>query len=584
MSRQVTSRWELTGVLVAQAAVHIGGLDAGPAQLVQARDGAGRPLLPGTALAGVIRSALRGAGNPDSALWGLPSDSDGDGGQASWVRIDDAPALDSPHVEVRDHVSIDRFHGAAAKGHLFSREVLAAGTRFAFRMVVDAPADGDAAAARTLVEAVAAQLRGPGIGVGAATTRGLGLVRLTDAVLRKSDLATRAGMLAALRTGGEPVDLPTADPDQVPAGVLRIVVPWRPHGPLAVQVSSDGDVVSAFPLTGRNKAGIHLELPGSSIKGVLRSHAERITRTVTGKSASEDFLDQMRADGLGSVAALFGTAAARDSSDRDLPTGRRGALQVATCISRATLPAAQWDAVRLLQQRLGDSAGGGGGAETGKKPDNRRSRRPKKHPQAAGSTTNAASMDGAEQEVDVHRAALGRLQLAVDELNRGVKGIKFMIAHHVAVDRWTGGAADALLFATLEPHATDDKAGKADKAWHPITLDLRVNELGPAPSEPGTESEQDGQFAPPPEQLAALALLLLVLRDLCDGWLGFGHGTTRGAGGVRVDADQVCFTAGSMTGWFSCLDGRSLAQVLADQELTESLTTAWLATAEGAQV
>ncbi|WJK36816.1 RAMP superfamily CRISPR-associated protein [Solwaraspora sp. WMMA2065] len=574
MSRQVAIRWELTGVLVAKAAVHIGGLDAGPAQLVQARDGAGRPLLPGTALAGVIRSALRGAGSPDSALWGLPSDSDGDGGQASWVRVDDAPALDGPHVEVRDHVSIDRFHGAAAKGHLFSREVLAAGTRFDFRMVVDAPADGDAAA-QALVEAVAAQLRGPGISVGAATTRGLGLVRLTDAVRRKSDLATQAGMLAALRTGGEPVGLPPADPDQVPAGVLRIVVPWRPHGPLAVQVSSDGDVVSAFPLTGRDGADIHLELPGSSIKGVLRSHAERITRTVTGKSAPEDFLDQMRADGLGSVAALFGTAAARDSSDRDQPTGRRGALQVTTCTSRATLPAAQWDAVRMLQQRLGDSAGGG--VEIGKKPDNRRSRQRKKNqPQAAGNTANTASKDGTQQEADVHRVALGRLQLAVDELNRGVKGIKFMIAHHVAVDRWTGGAADALLFATLEPHTTDDKA------WHPITLDLRVNELGPAPSKPDPESDKDGQCAPPPEQLAALALLLLVLRDLRDGWLGFGHGTARGAGGVRVDADKVRFTAGSMTGWFSCLDGRSLAQVLADQELTASLTTAWLATTEGA--
>ncbi|MFV2124710.1 RAMP superfamily CRISPR-associated protein [Micromonospora sp. LOL_013] len=575
MSRQVAIRWELTGVLVAKAAVHIGGLDAGPAQLVQARDGAGRPLLPGTALAGVIRSALRGAGSPDSVLWGLPSDADGDGGQASWVRVDDAPALDSPHVEVRDHVSIDRFHGAAAKGHLFSREVLAAGTRFAFRMVVDAPADGDAAAAQTLVEAVAAQLRGPGISVGAATTRGLGLVRLTDAVRRKSDLATQAGMLAALRTGGEPVGLPPADPDQVPAGVLRIVVPWRPHGPLAVQVSSDGDVVSAFPLTGRDGAGIHLELPGSSIKGVLRSHAERITRTVTGKSAPEDFLDQMRADGLDSVAALFGTAAARDSRDRDQPTGRRGALQVATCTSEATLPAAQWNAVRLLQQRLGDGAGGG--VEIGKKPDNRRSRRrrEKDKPQAAGDTANTAGKDGTEREADVHRVALGRLQLAVDELNRGVKDIKFMIAHHVAVDRWTGGAADALLFATLEPHAT------GDKAWQPITLDLRVNELGPAPSKPDPGSEQDGRCAPP-EQLAALALLLLVLRDLCDGWLGFGHGTTRGAGGVRVDADKVRFTAGSMTGWFSCLDGRSLAQVLADQELTASLTTAWLATTEGA--
>ncbi|MEU7616635.1 RAMP superfamily CRISPR-associated protein [Micromonospora rifamycinica] len=547
MSRRVSSRWELTGTLVAQAPLHVGGLDVGPAQLVQARDGAGRPLLPGTSLAGVIRSALRAQGLPDYRLWGLPPRDSGDDGEASWVRVDDAPAVGAPQVELRDHVSIDRVHGVAARGHLFSREVLPAGTRFAFRMVVDAPENMDADTAEELVHAVAARLRGPGISVGAAVTRGLGLVRLQDAVLRKSRLSTRAGVVAALRVGGEPVELPAADRDEVPAGVLRIVVPWRPRGPLAVQVSSDGDVVSAFPLTGRDGAGGHrLELPGSSIKGVLRSHAERITRTVTGAAAPVTFLDQMRADGLGPVAALFGTAAARDSDNRDLPAGQRGALQVATCVSSAAMPAAQWDAVRLLQQRLSETTGHAGRRADG-----------------------GQNADGgpAPRKADEQRAALGRLQHAVDDLNGTVRGIRFTIAHHVAVDRWTGGAAEALLFATVEPHDT------SGKAWQPIVLDLAVDQLDRDPTKPGADADDDRR--------AALALLLLVLRDLCDGWLGFGHGTTRGAGAVRVDATAVTFRAGHRTGWFGVLDDRSLADVLADEELTAPLTAAWLATTTG---
>ena len=543
MSRPVTSRWELTGTLVAQAPVHIGGLDTGPAQLVQARDGAGRPLLPGTALAGVIRSTLRAAGAPDYLLWGLAPKPDGTGGAASWVRIDDAPAVGKPQVELRDHVSIDRVHGVAAKGHLFSREVLPAGTRFEFRMVVDAPTDDSTSKAEKLARTVAARLCGPGISVGAATTRGLGLVRLEDAVLRVSDLATRAGMLAALCSGGREVELAEADPGAVPPGTLRISVPWRPHGPLAVQVSADGDVVSAFPLTGRNGDRTHLELPGSSIKGVLRSHAERITRTVTGATAPKKFLDQMRADGLGPVAALFGTAAARDSKDRDLPAGRRGALQVATCVSNAALPTAQWDAVRLLQRRLDETV-----------------------------HQNAHGPDGGnppERTTDQVRAALGTLQRAVDELNATVDGIQFTIAHHVAVDRWTGGAADALLFATLEPHAT------TVDAWQPITLDLAVDQLDQDPTTTGPGADDDRR--------AALALLLLVLRDLCDGWLGFGHGTTRGAGGVRVDPNRVRFQADARSGWCRRLDGRSLAEVLADDEVTKPLMTAWLAATTGGQ-
>ncbi|WFE21041.1 RAMP superfamily CRISPR-associated protein [Solwaraspora sp. WMMD937] len=551
MSRRVTSRWELTGTLVAQAPLHIGGLDVGPAQLVQARDGADRPLLPGTTLAGVIRSALQAEGVPDYQLWGLPPDRDGAGGEASWVRVDDAPAIDEPQVELRDHVSIDRVHGVAAKGHLFSREVLPAGTRFAFRMVVDAPESIDADEAEQLVHAIAARLRGPGISVGAAVTRGLGLVRLADAELQESMLATRAGMIAALRSGGKPADLPDADPDEVPAGVLRVVVPWRPHGPLAVQVSSDGDVVSAFPLTGRDGAGGHrLELPGSSIKGVLRSHAERITRTVTGAEVREKFLAQMRADGLGPVAALFGTAAARDSGDRDLPAGRRGALQVATCVSATALPAAQWDAVRLLQQRLSETADHSG-QDRGED----------------GVEGGTGGDDPAPPKVSDQRAALSRLQLAVDDLNEAVDGIRFTIAHHVAVDRWTGGAADALLFATVEAHTT------GPDAWQPIILDLAVDQLDQDPTTAGPGADDDRR--------AALALLLLVLRDLCDGWLGFGHGTTRGAGGVRVDPEAVTFRAGHRTGWFHALGNRSLADVLADEELTASLTTAWLTATTG---
>ncbi|MFV2086986.1 RAMP superfamily CRISPR-associated protein [Micromonospora sp. LOL_021] len=551
MSRRVIRRWELTGSLMTQAPLHIGGLDAGPAQLVQARDGADRPLLPGTALAGVIRSALRADGVPDHRLWGLPPERDGTGGEASWVRVDDAPAVGTPYVEVRDHVSIDRVHGVAARGHLFSREVLAAGTRFAFRMVVDAPEGADAATAEDLVDAVAARLRGPGISVGAAVTRGLGLVRLVNAVLRESDLASRAGMLAALRTGGEPVDLPAADPDEVPPGVLRIVVPWRPRGPLAVQVSSDGDVVSAFPLTGRDGEHTRLELPGSSIKGVLRSHAERITRTVTGAPTPEKFLDQMRADGLGPVAALFGTAAARASDDPTLPAGRRGALQVSTCVSTAAMPAAQWEAVRLLQRRLADTVD-----HDGSQP-----------PDDDGS--DPPGDDGPGRTADQVRAALGTLQRAVDELNDTIDGIRFIIAHHVAVDRWTGGAADSLLFATVQPHATDAGAG----AWQPITLDLAMDRLDQDPTTTSATADDDRR--------AAVALLLLVLRDLCDGWIGFGHGTTRGSGGVRVDPAAVTFRVGPRAGWCTTLDGRSLADVLTDDEVTAPLTAAWLATAGG---
>ncbi len=348
-------------------------------------------------------------------------------------------------------------------------------------------------------------------------------------------------MIATLRGESVKVDLPEAAPPETPArGVLRVEIPWRPRGPLSVQVSADGDVVDAFPLSTRAGDVVRLELPGSTIKGVLRSHAERIVRTVTGTDADEEsFLTQLRADGLGPVSSLFGTAGDRDSGGK--AAGRRGALRVGTCVSDTALPAQKWAAVRLLQRRAQDPppVGNAPGLE------------------GNGGGANRPAERNAEKQ-----AALGRLSLAVDELNKQIEGIQFVIARHVAVDRWTGGAAEGLLYATLEPHSTDDNA------WQPMVLELDTEWLGQDHSQPGSAEQR---------QRAALALLLLVLRDLCGGWLGFGHGTTRGMGAVTVDPDRVRFRTGpKVADWLTALDDTSLADLLDNDLLTKELMAAWL--------
>lgn len=518
MSRQVERRWELTGDLIAESPVHVGGLGNGPPDLLQARDGRGRPVLPGASLAGVLQAALP----PDAAhqwLWQPESPPPSGQGrpvsEASWVRLDDAPATQAI-VEAREHVSIDRVHGAAARGHLFTREVLAAGTRFAFRLVVDDPGDR---AASELVQRIAALLRGPGVTVGAARTRGLGRVRLHEAQLHRYDLRTRAGMLDTLRGRGLEESLPPVAPGGLAGGLLRVTIPWRQRGPLLVQVAAEGDAADAFPLATTCGDQVRLELPGSTIKGVLRSHAERIVRTVAGEEAPEAFLDQLRADELGPVADLFGAAA-----DHRVGAGeqnRRGALAVNTCVSDAALPDEKWGAVRLRGRA------------------------------AASDGSHATVQNDAADEDE--RAELAYLQRAVDDLNRAIEGIRFVVGPHVAVDRWTGGAADGRLFTNLEAHP----AGNG--GWRPIVLDLEIDRLA------------DSRWQ-------ALALLVLVLRDLCDGWIGFGHGTTRGMGAVMVDPEEVRFHVGATASGDEMIerfDGKSLAEVLADRDLSTPLSEAW---------
>ena len=108
---------------------------------------------------------------------------------------------------------------------------------------------------------------------------------------------------------------------------------------------------------------------------------------------------------------------------------------------------------------------------------------------------------------------------------------------HVAVDRWTGGAAENLLFSVQEPVSAQ---------WQPLWMSLDAGRASPA--------DQDGG--------QALALLLLILRDLADGWLPLGFGGTRGRGSVRVS--RVAFTGQGLTGVWAGLPGRTLAEVIHD--------------------
>jgi hypothetical protein len=117
-------------------------------------------------------------------------------------------------------------------------------------------------------------------------------------------------------------------------------------------------------------------------------------------------------------------------------------------------------------------------------------------------------------------------------------------AHHVAIDRWIGGAASGRLFSLLEPHRL---------GWEPLRLVVDPRRLRRAPGASGD---------------AALALLLLVLRDLRHGRVPIGYGTNRGLGAIEVTGVDI-----SGHSW---PDGVGLDDLLSSEHAGE-LTKAWQA-------
>jgi CRISPR/Cas system CSM-associated protein Csm3 (group 7 of RAMP superfamily) len=334
------------------------------------------------------------------------------------------------------------------------------GTVIPLRAVLETEEVGGGAC-REAVGHLLRSVRDEGLTVGAGSTRGLGRLKLQEGIaLLEFDLGSREGILALLRrrancgansrsvtidelVGGEPSLIPR------PRAKLGVTIAWEPDGPLMVKSGSEGLGVDALPLVEPRDGGLRLVVPGSSVKGVLRSHAERIVRTVLDRNLPDGSVPKherhLTQVGVPLVTELFGDAPGK-------ARGRKGALTVWD-ISASWLSPIAWEQVLAADtpekaQRIADS--------------------------------NAPS------KVDV--------------------------TVHVAVDRWTGGAARGLLYSGFEP-------------------------FGPAFSELRLEVDLD--LLPASLRNPASALVLLLLDDLARGVIALGYATNRGMGALKISSVVV---------------------------------------------
>ncbi|GII91134.1 RAMP superfamily CRISPR-associated protein [Sinosporangium siamense] len=524
VGRPLTTRVRARGWLRTESPLHVGGLGGGPAtSLPIALDGLGRLHVPGTSLAGALRSWSRGTKDTPEQddLWGSsPPERKSEYGvpeterdHASRVIVADAlitlePRLDargmpeSPlppgMLEFRPSVGIDRVTGVAAQEFLYGRAVVPAGHYV--RLEIDIESDRDEKTDELRMTALLDALSAGDIRLGAATSKGFGSVRLLDdpfeLLVERFD--SPEGLLAVLR--GDPGRrrerrrAAGGNPFPHRREILDVRIEWHPSAPVMVRSGRTGLTVDALPLTTRvDQHHLTLVLPGSSIKGTLRSHAEFIERTARGADAptpsagtpaahSAAFRAQL--DQLPAVRALFG--AAGDQGD-DQPASRIGALLAEECTALVTVPNELWAAVDDVQnlQPQGERPAG-----------------------------------------------------LPDDVRDRLEDLGMAKADHVALDRWTGGSADGRLYSVLEPHAV---------GWEPIRLSVDLTRLG---------GQRD----------IGLALLLLTLRDLAAGRIPLGGGTNRGFGDIAV-AD-ITLSGGDWK------EPASLTRVFAAPELT-GLQHAW---------
>ncbi len=201
----------------------------------------------------------------------------------SRVRIFEAP-IEAGTVNVTDGVSLNRHRRAAAEGRKFDFEQVAAGAK----VRIEVRTTGATEAQLGLLGSALKALGSEEIPLGGRTATGFGRLRAWAASHQRRDLLRDDDLVHALLFDGDPAwpESSASGLDQLPGSIwhvsdresIELTLSVAPESSILVADPTEA-VVSGFdraPRGGANEA----ELPGSSLRGALRSGAERILRTL----------------------------------------------------------------------------------------------------------------------------------------------------------------------------------------------------------------------------------------------------------------------------------------------------------------
>lgn len=443
MAREVTHRREIRGELFTESPILIGGPATPGADVTPLRDGADRIIIPGTSLAGVLRHWAVTCGCTDfevKALFGDASPDSTSGVGASPLVVFDLVAEQPPNLSIRDGVGIDRISGTAAEHVKFDQTVVDVNACFTLEMRVDVAVDDPdvhPVAFALLDQLVNAMMEGQ-IRLGRGSTRSLGCVRLREVKKRTINLRDRNQVLALARgeefisgearwdefkTGSSGHQLGSAGP------ITVVWWWWEPTTPVISAEALTNGAVDLIPRTRIRSLNdyefLELVLPGTSIKGVLRSTSEFILRSLRKEHAPPRFQDQLD---YPPIATLFGG------------TGRRSAISVDDVYS-----------CPVFRLKISDDGKDGKGSLE------------QRWEKAL------ADRDKDESRLKTLRTALDRLAEDPKEAAEGdTYSARLIPSARVAINRWTSAPVDGALYSILEPYGV---------TWEPIRIGVDTTML-----------------------------------------------------------------------------------------------------------
>lgn len=250
------------------------------------------PFIPATALAGVLRHNL--ASKPQTTVeryfWGDTGGSDS-GSQSHLAVSDLLPVAGSvPRIVIRDGIRIDSTTGIVADKAKFNFEVVEPGATFAVRLEATVRGwDGkqkNAAEFESILCRIKSLCEAEGFSLGAMTTRGFGRLKLKNARLFRYDFPADGAAWFAFLSSGTPGEKNSRDfqPVQTSQSTFSIFAMFAIKSSLIIGSAPDTPDAPDKSHLQSNGAPV---LSGTSLRGAVRSRAERIAATLGGAKGIE---------------------------------------------------------------------------------------------------------------------------------------------------------------------------------------------------------------------------------------------------------------------------------------------------------
>jgi len=287
----------LTGTIELISPTSIGSGDGDHSDTDVLRDSDGMPFIPATSFMGVLRHSMKlkenGHDKNLEKFWGY---SKGSNGRQSAVNCSDLTLCndDKAEVVIRDGVKICNKTGIAVDGSKYDYEVIEPGAKFKLYLEIDIQEskkrESDEtflAFAKSMLKTICQRLENEDVYIGAKTNSGLGRIKLTDDKIYEFNFKNnKKDVMWWLKRGDRDFSSkPPAPLDSNDIGTFDLT--GTRFCINATFNLKDSLIIRTYPAgTGDQPDAVHIKsakgpvIPGTSLKGAIRSRAERILNTL----------------------------------------------------------------------------------------------------------------------------------------------------------------------------------------------------------------------------------------------------------------------------------------------------------------